>query len=146
MWSFGCILAELFKGYPLFPGESEGEQIQIIASVRGLPPANVLAVSPRRSNFFHSNGEIRITEHSNKRKWTPNMRSLGDAVHVQEGPFLDLITRCLEWDPEKRITPEQALKHEWITDKELKAREPSVESSKRRGTVRRSIIRKPLAK
>ena len=74
------------------------------------------------------------------------MRSLGDAVHVQEGPFLDLITRCLEWDPEKRITPEQALKHEWITETELKAREPSVESSKRRRTVRRSIIRKPLAK
>ena len=22
MWSFGCILAELFTGYPLFPGES----------------------------------------------------------------------------------------------------------------------------
>ena len=25
MWSFGCILAELFKGYPIFPGESESE-------------------------------------------------------------------------------------------------------------------------
>ncbi len=23
MWSFGCILAELYSGYPLFPGESE---------------------------------------------------------------------------------------------------------------------------
>jgi dual specificity tyrosine-phosphorylation-regulated kinase 2/3/4 len=23
MWSFGCILAELYTGYPLFPGESE---------------------------------------------------------------------------------------------------------------------------
>ena len=23
MWSFGCILAELFTGYPLFPGENE---------------------------------------------------------------------------------------------------------------------------
>ena len=26
MWSFGCILAELYTGYPLFPGENEGEQ------------------------------------------------------------------------------------------------------------------------
>jgi dual specificity tyrosine-phosphorylation-regulated kinase 2/3/4 len=23
MWSFGCICAELFVGYPIFPGESE---------------------------------------------------------------------------------------------------------------------------
>lgn len=26
MWSFGCILAELYNGYPLFPGENEMEQ------------------------------------------------------------------------------------------------------------------------
>jgi dual specificity tyrosine-phosphorylation-regulated kinase 2/3/4 len=25
MWSFGCILAELYTGFPLFPGESEME-------------------------------------------------------------------------------------------------------------------------
>ena len=25
MWSFGCILAELFSGYPIFPGENEKE-------------------------------------------------------------------------------------------------------------------------
>ena len=23
MWSFGCIIAELYSGYPLFPGENE---------------------------------------------------------------------------------------------------------------------------
>jgi dual specificity protein kinase YAK1 len=25
MWSFGCILTELFTGVPIFPGESEQE-------------------------------------------------------------------------------------------------------------------------
>jgi len=25
MWSFGCIMAELYTGYPLFPGENEAE-------------------------------------------------------------------------------------------------------------------------
>lgn len=25
MWSFGCILAELYTGFPLFPGENEME-------------------------------------------------------------------------------------------------------------------------
>jgi dual specificity tyrosine-phosphorylation-regulated kinase 2/3/4 len=23
MWSFGCIMAELYMGYPVFPGENE---------------------------------------------------------------------------------------------------------------------------
>jgi len=25
MWSFGCIMAELYMGYPIFPGENEQE-------------------------------------------------------------------------------------------------------------------------
>lgn len=27
MWSFGCILVELYTGFPLFPGESEEDQL-----------------------------------------------------------------------------------------------------------------------
>jgi dual specificity tyrosine-phosphorylation-regulated kinase 2/3/4 len=27
MWSFGCILIELFTGFPLFPGENERKQM-----------------------------------------------------------------------------------------------------------------------
>lgn len=37
MWSFGCIVAELFIGYPLFPGEDENEQILYIMEVLGVP-------------------------------------------------------------------------------------------------------------
>lgn len=36
MWSFGCILAELYTGYPLFPGENEVEQLACIMEVRFL--------------------------------------------------------------------------------------------------------------
>jgi dual specificity tyrosine-phosphorylation-regulated kinase 2/3/4 len=30
--------------------------------------------------------------------------------------FIDFIKKCLEWDPKKRITPKEALLHEWILD------------------------------
>ena len=33
MWSLGCILAELYTGYPLFPGENEVEQLACIMEV-----------------------------------------------------------------------------------------------------------------
>ena len=41
MWSLGCILAELYTGYPLFPGENEVEQLACIMEVRfiGLIPS-----------------------------------------------------------------------------------------------------------
>ena len=34
MWSLGCILAELYTGYPFFPGENEVEQLACIMEVR----------------------------------------------------------------------------------------------------------------
>lgn len=33
MWSLGCIMAELYSGYPLFPGENEVEQLACIMEV-----------------------------------------------------------------------------------------------------------------
>lgn len=44
MWSFGCIVAELYMGYPLFPGESEQEQLACIMEIMGLPPLDLIEV------------------------------------------------------------------------------------------------------
>ena len=41
MFSLGCIMAELYTGYPLFPGESEKEQLACIMEILGLPPKNI---------------------------------------------------------------------------------------------------------
>jgi len=30
--------------------------------------------------------------------------------------FIDFIERCLDWDPSTRITPLEALMHEWIVE------------------------------
>jgi len=48
----GCILAELYTGYPLFPGENEMEQLACIMEILGLPPKQVLAAATRRRLFF----------------------------------------------------------------------------------------------
>lgn len=33
---------------------------------------------------------------------------------VPDPQFVDLISKCLEWDPVKRMTPDEGLSHEWI--------------------------------
>ena len=52
MWSLGCILAELYTGYPLFPGENEVEQLACIMEVFDFPPNSLLMEAQRRKLFF----------------------------------------------------------------------------------------------
>ncbi|XP_034501472.1 dual specificity tyrosine-phosphorylation-regulated kinase 4 isoform X4 [Ailuropoda melanoleuca] len=52
MWSLGCIMAELYTGYPLFPGENEVEQLACIMEVLGLPPTHFIQTASRRQTFF----------------------------------------------------------------------------------------------
>lgn len=52
MWSLGCILAEMFTGYPIFPGENEQEQLACIMEVLGLPDKYLVDRSSRKKLFF----------------------------------------------------------------------------------------------
>lgn len=52
MWSLGCILAEMFTGFPIFPGENEAEQLSCIMEVLGLPDKHLVDKSSRRKLFF----------------------------------------------------------------------------------------------
>ncbi|GAW02243.1 cmgc dyrk dyrk2 protein kinase [Lentinula edodes] len=52
MWSLGCILAELYTGYPIFPGENEQEQLSCIMEVLGVPDKEFVNRSSRKKLFF----------------------------------------------------------------------------------------------
>lgn len=52
MWSLGCILAELYTGFPIFPGENEQEQLSCIMEVLGAPEKEFVNRSSRKKLFF----------------------------------------------------------------------------------------------
>ncbi|XP_047316329.1 dual specificity protein kinase YAK1 homolog isoform X2 [Impatiens glandulifera] len=69
MWSFGCIVAELFLGIPLFPGASEFDLLKRMIKILGeQPPDYVLKEAKNTSKFFKfvGNGSSRDegNEHS----------------------------------------------------------------------------------
>ena len=64
MWSFGCILYELYVGYPLFPGEDEKDHMALMMEIKGIPPRSVLARSSRRKVFFDDDYNPIITPNS----------------------------------------------------------------------------------
>lgn len=42
MWSFGCIIYELYVGMPLVAGESEQQQLQGVMEIFGAPPTSLV--------------------------------------------------------------------------------------------------------
>ncbi|CAL8093235.1 unnamed protein product [Calicophoron daubneyi] len=52
MWSFGCLVAELVNGLPLFPGEDERDQLACMMEVLGQPPNEMVRKSPNLTQFF----------------------------------------------------------------------------------------------
>uniref|UniRef100_A0AAY5K959 Protein kinase domain-containing protein n=1 Tax=Esox lucius TaxID=8010 RepID=A0AAY5K959_ESOLU len=52
MWSLGCVMAELFLGWPLYPGDSEFDQVCYICETQGLPGAHLLNAASKAHLFF----------------------------------------------------------------------------------------------
>ncbi|GAB5587642.1 serine/threonine protein kinase [Umbelopsis nana] len=121
MWSLGCILAELYTGYPLFPGENEQEQLACIMEVQGVPEPYLVEKSTRRKLFFDSYGNPRIVPNSRGKKRKPNSKSLAQVLRCSDQLFVEFVSRCLDWDPEKRMTPDEGMFHEWILESSHKS-------------------------
>ena len=114
MWSLGCILAEMFTGYPIFPGENEQEQLGCIMEVLGVPDKHLVEKSKRRKLFFDSTGAPRPVVNSKGRRRRPSTKTLAQVLKSDDELFVDFIAKCLIWDPDRRLKPDSAMRHPWI--------------------------------
>jgi dual specificity tyrosine-phosphorylation-regulated kinase 2/3/4 len=137
MWSFGCILAELWTGYPIFPGENEQEQLACIMEIFGPPDRHLVEKCTRKKLFFDSVGKPRVTVSSKGRRRRPSSKTLQQALKTEDEAFIDFISRCLRWDPDRRLKPNDAVNHPFITNMPLNQR-PSIPDEARRAARVRS--------
>ncbi|ROV96764.1 hypothetical protein VMCG_07936 [Cytospora schulzeri] len=126
MWSLGCILAELYTGVPIFPGENEQEQLACIMEVFGPPEKHLIEKSTRKKLFFDSMGKPRLTVSSKGRRRRPSSKTLQQVLKCDDEAFLDFLARCLRWDPDRRMKPEEAIRHEFITGQKTSVPVPRV--------------------
>ncbi|KAL0107710.1 hypothetical protein PUN28_014779 [Cardiocondyla obscurior] len=145
MWSLGCVVAELFLGWPLYPGSSEYDQIRYISQTQGLPTEHMLNNASKTTKFFYRDMDSTYPfwrlktpeEHEAEtgikskeaRKYIFNCLDDIGQVNVptdldggqllpekaDRREFIDLLKRMLTMDQERRITPGEALNHAFVT-------------------------------
>jgi len=105
LWSVGCILGEIVNGKPLFPGSSTLNQLDKIIEATGQPTAEDLEVidSPLSMNLLSS---LPPREPKPLQEICP--KASEDA--------LDLMHQLLCFNPQKRVTAEQALESQFVED------------------------------
>ncbi|PRW59653.1 mitogen-activated kinase 5 [Chlorella sorokiniana] len=100
MWACGCILGELINGKPIFPGTSTMNQLDRILEVTGRPsPLDIDSIqSPFAATMLDS---MRAPA-------TPRLEATFPSASPEA---LDLLRKLLHFNPDKRISPEEALRH-----------------------------------
>jgi serine/threonine protein kinase len=92
IWSVGCVFAEMVLGRPLFEGENDFQQLQLMANLLGPLDAN---------GFLQFRPKV-------------DVRPLSEVFAGIDDAALDLLSRMIRLNPAERISAEEALDHAYF--------------------------------
>jgi mitogen-activated protein kinase 15 len=105
IWALGCLVGELFLGKAMFPGVSTLNQLERVIAWTGCPSAE----ETKHLGAVYAEVQKRI----DVSKKVNRMEFLKNKVTPE---CLDLISRLLEFDPRRRLTIDQVLRHPFLAE------------------------------
>lgn len=104
MWAIGCIMGELIDGQPLFPGESEIDQLLVIQKVLGPLPAEQREFMQKHPRFLGTKFPDFGKPETIEKRYLGNISKKG----------LSFMKGLLKMDPNERLTASEALQHPYF--------------------------------
>ncbi|XP_078456859.1 uncharacterized protein LOC144722561 [Lampetra planeri] len=99
------MVAEMATGKQLFQPNNEDDFLLSCMERLGVPPRNFIHAAPYGLIYFGG---------WKKPYSLPGSFPLHSVLKSQDTEFVDFISHCLQWDPNLRMTPTQALAHSWL--------------------------------
>ncbi|XP_078411901.1 cyclin-dependent kinase-like 2 [Cetorhinus maximus] len=104
VWAVGCLVTEMLTGEPLFPGDSDIDQLYHITKCLG-------NLTPRHQELFYKN-PLFIGLHLPTIKEIELLQNRYPEIPVL---VLDLVKKCLQIDPDRRPPCAELLEHDYFT-------------------------------
>lgn len=122
MWSVGCILVELLLGRPLLPGKTEIDQLDWIFRIFGVPDEITWPGCTKLPGM----SSVPLSKYASVPPARYNLHAIFQkrGVELSDSGY-DLLLKCFAFDPKKRITAREALKHFFFTEQPL-PKDPSL--------------------
>ena len=137
MWSIGCTLFELYTGRILFAGADNNQMLRTIQECRGKVPIRMLKKSSLAERHFDFDGNFFSQERDKitgktlmkpmnfnskevsagkdlRSRLAGNAKGLSPAELREHASFVDLLDKCLQLDPARRVSPNDALRHGFV--------------------------------
>jgi len=102
IWSVGCIFAEMVNGRPLFPGNTDQDQLIKIFKVLGTPNEQVWPSVVELPDWKADYPQHEV------QPWT-------NIINLEQGG-IDLLGAMLKYDPQQRVSGKAAMEYPYFAD------------------------------
>lgn len=105
IWSYGCIIYELAEGTPLIPAKSQSELVVYYTYIMDYPPTYMKKLY-ENDKYLLSKRQLKNGKTLIPKAFEWNHQNISLKQLINYG--------CLQWDPSKRLTSSEIIKHPYF--------------------------------